>query len=101
VRWLAVYFSSLCQTKNALVGPAHGGVITLRMERAQDMRRQSFEAVHEDNGDELALVPACQLTLVVLVLDVIEEPRGSRLCKPVPRASRELRVRIAKIGSTN
>jgi hypothetical protein len=39
-----------------------GGVITSRMERAQDMQLQSFEAVHEDNEDELALVPARQLT---------------------------------------
>jgi hypothetical protein len=48
--------------KNALVGAAHGGVITSELEHTQDMRRQSIEAVR-DNGDEPRLVPARQLEL--------------------------------------
>jgi hypothetical protein len=56
--------------RRASVSSARSGV------RRPRMRRRRVEAVREDNGDELRLVPARQLELAVLVLDLIEEPRG-------------------------
>ena len=65
MRWLAVYFSSLWQIKNAFVGGAHGGVITLRLECAQDMQRESAAWVcaarkRRDRHDDVdtSLVPS-------------------------------------------
>jgi hypothetical protein len=44
MKWLAVYFSSLCQTKNAPVGSAHGG-ITSRLEWRKICDVNSAEAL--------------------------------------------------------